>query len=449
MIANLYSKENLCRVLSPAFARSNHSATLPSKITFTKEQLESALGVGVLAAYRTLKFMEREGWIKIDRKGVNWKIEISVLEAGVREFADYKTTFLDLSAQPKPFVPVVPIPVGDTPPKTARNLLKALNIDTPSPVLVDRDLQPLRDEEVSPKRGGDFPNLAEPRETETVIAAIDFDNVTIGAQRAGFNLSWGRLIEFIRSFGKIALTPEVYLPPQANRNENIFGVLWAAGIKPVICPLRNKDRDDVDRKMLLEARRMMDVPGVTTLLIVSSDGDFDDLVHYAKDRKIKVVQVNVANHRAELEGTDAQPKLRLARMEGSLVRAVELLTEKTDLHRELVHGSLPALEKNEAVFIATVIQLIFDRESERELSPHESAFNRISDAIGFKLNSIAKYRRVSAEKLRAALSELRSANVLRRLEDQSLAVTYYLLDREHPATIHALQIGSNSVGAIS
>ncbi len=435
---NSYDKESLYRIFSSGAVGSENSRGIPDSLAFTKERLEAVLGTSFAIGFRRLKYLERAGLITVNKAGINCRVEVNLLPDGSTALGDYMASLPGSLLLPAiRSEPVAPTPVA--PPERSK-LSVALSKATetkPFWPTVPVDLKMPLDESPAPRNGNAL-QLPEGDGSDSVIAVVDFDNVAIGAQKAGFNFSWRRLMEFIRSFGRVVLTPEVYLSPYAGRNNSIFGLLWAAGLKPIICPLRGKDRDDVDRKMMNEARTMIDLAGVTTLIIVSGDADFADLVHYAKNRRIKVVQINAADYRDNFEGVDAQPRLHLARTEGSLVRAIELLGEVSDPQKKFGSGSLPAVEEKEAIFVATVIKLLADRENKDKPEPYQLSFNRLCEAMGIRLNNIPDYRRVTAEKLRAALSELKNAGVLRRIEDQHLALTYYRLDQEHPVTVRAL-----------
>ncbi len=262
------------------------------------------------------------------------------------------------------------------------------------------------------------PTISVEARVPTILLIVDYDNAVSEARRQSFSISFAKLREFVLKSGKI-LFSEVFISPKAaQRQENVDG-LWQAGFKVVSCPMGSKDADAVDAKINWTVRQYLEHTTVDIVFIVSRDQDFRELAGFARDMHKRVEFLDVLRERSSIEGEDVLRELVESRALGRFEKAVESLA-----------GGFKDGDEQDVEFLKSIIRAFADRRDLRKIS-----FDPLRTYIWGQIYQ--EWSGVFKEMdLKIALSALVHGEVIKRNLGDSL--TYYTLNRDHPATRYAL-----------
>lgn len=190
-----------------------------------------------------------------------------------------------------------------------------------------------------------------------VAVFVDYDNAVLRAREAGFTLSFAKLRRLVGDrFGRIVF-PKVFVSirsfhPKAAR------ILHDADFELVLCPLGVKDKDMVDTRMRSAIRRYAEHSSVSTIVVVSEDGDLvrnPELAHFVFDLGKRFEAIRVSNLRSELEGDDDEegaPVVEQTRRKHELGIAI-------DRYGRDVRGETPG-EQQDDDFVRDLMILLVD-----------------------------------------------------------------------------------------
>lgn len=264
----------------------------------------------------------------------------------------------------------------------------------------------------------------------SVVALVDFDNVTGSARDASFSISFGRIREYVRRFGTV-LFVDAFVSPNSARPEIVQG-LWNAGFQVIACPMASKDRDDVDAKMNWRARQYLNMANVTTVIIVSRDQDFRDLTDYAEDLHKKVVFIDVVKQRSEFEGVDPSGGIPTytSRRLIKFTRALDQLSENSRGYN--------AEEAETIRFVRDVVVECDAREKDMEkLALAKPSFLTLQSYVSARV--MLRWSKIfTAIDVKQALTAMVEARAVEKLVGGG--TTYYVLSRNHPAVKNVLDI---------
>lgn len=254
----------------------------------------------------------------------------------------------------------------------------------------------------------------------TIVLLVDYDNTVSTARENAFNISFARLKEFVRTLGQIFFADVFLSPVAAQRPENISG-LWHAGFQVVTCPMGTKDKDAVDSKMMWRARQYLECTTADTIVIVSRDEDFRELVDFAADRHRKVEFLDVNRERLNVEGEDVSPKLIESRILSRFWIDVDCLTD-----------GRKSEDEQGVEFLRAIIKVFAERKD-----PHPISFEPLKTYIWSQIQS--NWGRIFKDyDLKAAMTALVNGGVIKRNVGSNLV--YYTLERTHQATRRTLGI---------
>lgn len=141
---------------------------------------------------------------------------------------------------------------------------------------------------------------------------VDYDNVCGVMIKHGFQISFAKLRDFCRGFGRIIfpdifLSRNTFLSQTADKKVEIIDSLWQLGFEVIVCPKQLKDKDAVDIKMKARMRKYAEHSSVGKIIIVSEDADLlydPEINEFVRDLGKEIVRVMPSKYRAELEGID-------------------------------------------------------------------------------------------------------------------------------------------------
>ncbi|MBI2024853.1 MAG: NYN domain-containing protein [Candidatus Harrisonbacteria bacterium] len=290
-------------------------------------------------------------------------------------------------------------------------------LDDKQSLVASRKPEPIPDS--APTRVG---NLS-PAEPSFFAALLDYDNVLGSARNAGFPISFSRLRELVRKFGKI-LFAEAFLSPTTNRPE-IVAKLDKAGWTVVACPPEAKDKDSVDAHIINRALNYLHLSSLGGVVVISRDRDFINLEHSAADVHKTCAFLNVVVEKENVEGYDEQSgnPLYESGMVDRFGKAIEQIRSSW--------GGLVAAEEERVRFVGEIIRTIANRYS--------------SDHLGFKqmlwwLWECLKLRwgRIFEREhhLKSAMTAMVNRQVLLRHEGHSYV--YYTLNQQDKCVVNSL-----------
>ncbi len=315
---------------------------------------------------------------------------------------------------PDPFPTLVPVTVSVEPtPLTEVLVPPPVSIDVAIPVAA-----PIEVPVLAPPATPVAKTIPVEARVPTILLIVDYDNAVSEARRQSFSISFAKLREFVLKSGRI-LFSEVFISPKAaQRQENVDG-LWQAGFKVIACPMGSKDADAVDAKINWTVRQYLEYTTVDIVFIVSRDQDFRELAGFARDMHKRVEFLDVLRERSSIEGEDALRELVESRALGRFEKAVESLA-----------GGFKDGDEQDVEFLKSIIRAFADRKDLRKIS-----FDPLRTYIWGQIYQ--EWSGVFKEMdLKIALSALVHGEVIKRNLGESL--TYYTLNRDHPATRYAL-----------
>ena len=256
------------------------------------------------------------------------------------------------------------------------------------------------------------------------LLLVDWENTVYAGQDNGFTVSFARLKEYVRGMGNI-IVADAFVSPYAAREERVVQGLWDAGFQVIACPMRHKDVDAVDTKMIARARQYLaEMPNIN-ICIVSRDNDFSDLKDFADDMHRTVILLNVVEFKKQLAGEDEVTELSEGRERKSLERA----------YAALVNGQLgnitPDIEHRKE-FLKAVIRIV-ERHCKEQM-----AFNVLHGTVEQHMRRSTRWKG-DLRIIRTALTTLVDHHVFWRSSgDGSVAV--YRLNKEDTVVLMALAV---------
>ncbi|TSC62890.1 MAG: hypothetical protein G01um101448_569 [Parcubacteria group bacterium Gr01-1014_48] len=207
-------------------------------------------------------------------------------------------------------------------------------------------------------------------ERDLVAVLVDYDNV-LGVTRKIFEVSFIKLRNFCREFGRVIYS-DIFLSPISARRPEVITLLWQSGFEVFVCPMQTKDKDAVDAKLKARVRKYAEFSSVRKVLIVSGDGDFShdpDLHAFVQDLGKEVIILKPSEYRHELEGDNHVFKNdALSRRADDFVRCIEYASTGS--------ANVPAEDQKRFSFVQDVIRSIDIVGSGKTLS-----FNKLSELV--------------------------------------------------------------------
>lgn len=269
-----------------------------------------------------------------------------------------------------------------------------------------------------------------------VVALVDYDNVIGHAREESFSLSFEKLRELTRSFGRV-LFADVYLS-QASNNPATVARVSKADFRPLVCPQAYKDKDSVDEKMKKDARKYLQDTPVNKVLIISRDRDFHDLADFAADLHKKVEFIDIVKERARIQGYDEAPQLVESR---SLERFTKALA-----HLQSGWSGLNPEEEKCVRFLKEIILAV--NEKEKTKSQWKTPFNKLCEHLWVNKQNLWRsvWNEHDLKKAMTALVGDGLNGVLTKnvgIASQNQSFQYYTLNFRHPAVMKTLQSPKN------
>lgn len=268
---------------------------------------------------------------------------------------------------------------------------------------------------------------------DLIVALVDYDNVIGHARTSGFSLSFEKLRELVRSFGRV-LFADAYIS-QINTRPEVIAKLSKAGFRVLTCPQGYKDKDSVDEKIKGDAHQYLQCTPVGKVLIVSRDSDFHDLAGFAADLHKATIFIDVVKEQSKLAGYDEAPQLVQSRSLERFTKALEHL--KTDW------SGLGAEEERSVRFLKEIIRAVKDKEkrSPGQNTPFKTLHNLLWQENRNRWGNIW-----NEHDLQKAMTALVGDDVLRRnigTGQNQQAYQYYTLNNNHQAVIKTFQNPKN------
>lgn len=263
------------------------------------------------------------------------------------------------------------------------------------------------------------PDPVIPAPTKTspiVILLVDYDNATMRAREAQFNLSFARLKEYARKQGRVIFA-DAFISPHSSRQDQI-ACLWQAGFQVIVCPMATKDKDAVDQKLSWRARQYITETAADLVLIASADRDFVELKDFARDRHKQVRFIDTAMLRPDLEGSEVAPQLPLSRT----------LSEFTIAISNMEHKQTPSTPRarQQMEFVQAVISALAIRE--RDENGRRAAFLYLKNNLWPRLQG-RWGKSFTSNDLHSALTSLVNAEVLAKNTTRDM--NFYTLNPTH------------------
>lgn len=256
-----------------------------------------------------------------------------------------------------------------------------------------------------------------------MVVLVDFDNTVGVARDSHFVVSFKKLKEVLRTLGRIVFA-DAFLSATTT-NPQTVALLWQAGFQVITCPMGSKDTDAVDSKILWRARQYLRESSIAAAVIVSQDRDFSELVNFAADLGKEAVLFNVGEHKAAIQGTEAEIVIELPRG-----RLVALFMKAVDLAGNGLSGFNPDDELR-VRFVKDLIAAIREKEDEdRRGGRNHPTFHILSGCMQGVLGS--RWRQTFREPdFRTALTAMIEKGVITK--NANRVSTFYTLNTEHPA----------------
>lgn len=258
-----------------------------------------------------------------------------------------------------------------------------------------------------------------------VVALVDYDNAFLRARDERFLLSFSKLKELLQEYGEI-LFADVFISP-VNTNPEAIAKLWSAGFQVIACPMRYKDKDGVDTKMIEQAWKYIERTSMTKLIIVSCDRDFDGLHHMATDKGKEVVFIDVAVERDKLEGEDLVQELMSSPLLENYIKAIDfLVNRRTDLLPE---------ERHKVNVIKAIIRAIHTDISKNGCK----SFRSLAEVVFQKLRKQKLEGDFRGQTIRTAMDALVKRKVLLKMGSANIREATCTLSAKHQAVQRALR----------
>lgn len=134
---------------------------------------------------------------------------------------------------------------------------------------------------------------------KTVYAFIDSQNLNLGVKSSGWELDFGRFLQYLRT--KYKVKKAFLFIGYVSKNQGLYDLLEKQGyillFKPTLAYSRNKKtiiKGNVDAELVLHT--MIHWNEFDRAIIVSGDGDFYCLIEYLEKKK-KLAKIIVPNSR--------------------------------------------------------------------------------------------------------------------------------------------------------
>lgn len=261
-----------------------------------------------------------------------------------------------------------------------------------------------------------------------IAVLVDYDNVAWDEISKETSISFARLLDYLRQSGTIVLA-QAYLSPTATQL-SIITSLTQAGLEAVACPMETKNRDAVDTLIKFRAYSLLSAGLVDTVVIVSRDSDFRDLVPRAANLGREVRLVNVLDILPHIIGTDA---------------VVDPMPERetrpfADAIAKLRSGIKPGTRKGEgpAQLLKHIVRILYARENGRYRA-QRLGFKALVSYVHDHLNAGWQTDEHRGQ-ITHALTALVNANILFRREYDSRDFTYYTLNGNDPVIRTVLKL---------
>lgn len=196
---------------------------------------------------------------------------------------------------------------------------------------------------------------------QPTVVLVDFDNLEFSARDAGFTVAYDRLHDHLRTYGSL-LFLDAFISPMS-KHEDTINVMNQAGFSTIYCPFVRKDRDGVDNAIMKRALAHLYLHPTVTVVIVSRDRDFAELVGKAKDLGRTLVLLDPLTIRKEIEGDNVITKLDNSRSRGHFLSAIASIENGTRPRNQF--------ERDIQTFVSAIMTNVYTRE-ERNPESHVS-----------------------------------------------------------------------------
>lgn len=192
-----------------------------------------------------------------------------------------------------------------------------------------------------PRRRKTVETVGSPETTTTWMVFVDGTNAVVTAHAEHFQISWQRLRDYLRSFGRIFATPLVFFS-ERDHMRGIRRLAQDAGFLPVVCSLETTTKDSVDSLIIDSAIKVLMHESKIGIIIITGDGDMRRVLAMAGDQNRTAMIIDPLGIKKEIEGEDLLYEIPKGQDQRHFEMALRCL-EENNIGEETIEDQLELL----------------------------------------------------------------------------------------------------------